>query len=329
MARRSSRGRLAIWLLVVALAVEAWFPFRPELPVRFRSAPRHGPDGSLSFDGTAALVGRVGPPWVNDARRTSDLLVQLDLRSGRSRQSGPARILTVTQDVYRANLMIGQDGSDLAVRVRRPGSDPGGEPPIVAPGALSDSTWHHLELQIRSEQLTLTWDGRVLATQAIGPAPLAGWASDQRVALGDEPRGERSWVGELRRAVVHTPAGETDLLSGADLRPGTGVLWRSRVRDLAGGLDDPVPLILARLAAFMPVGFGLRRRWRSWRVVAGGVVGLALILTCGKAFVAGRHPSVTDAVLSVIGGLLGGLLALRAGRRTPGDGGPAADPTLR
>jgi hypothetical protein len=328
-ARCSSGGRLAIWLLVVALAVEAWFPFRLELPVRFRSAPGHGADGSLVFDGTAALVGPVGPAWVDEARRSGDLLVRLDVRSGRRPQSGPARILTVTRDVYRANLMIGQDGADLVVRLRRPGSDPGGDPAIRAPGVLSDSAWHHLELQIRSGQLSLTWDGDVLANQAIGADPLAGWSSDQRVALGDEPRAERSWVGEVRRAVVTTPAGETDLLSGADLEPGDGVLWRSRVRNLASGLDDPLPLTLARLAGFMPVGFWLRRCWQSWRVVAGGLVGLALILTFGKAFVAGRHPSLTDAVLSVIGGLLGGLLALRAGRRTSGDPDPAADPTVR
>ena len=71
-----------------------------------------------------------------------------------------------------------------------------------------------------------------------------------------------------------------------------------------------------RFAVFVPVGLALglllRRRWALI-----GVVGISLALVAGKLFVADRHPRLGDAIVCVLGGLAGLVLAARWERAQP------------
>ncbi|MPY96236.1 MAG: hypothetical protein GEV08_25180 [Acidimicrobiia bacterium] len=322
-----SHGWAFLFAAVLALLVaEAWFPFRPELPVSARSAPQWIGPGTVSFDGSSSLASDGPMEWVASAQRASDLRVTLELRAARTDQRGPSRVLEVAQDHHQGALMVGQDGADLVVRLHRPGSDSSGGPMLRAPGLLADLDWHRVELVVHDGVVTLSADGVEAAREELGPAPLAGWGPGQRVALGDAVVGERGWVGDVRAAEPVVEGRATDLLGGNVLEPATGVVVQERVRGLFElGNGDPWFVTALRVLVFLPLGALVHVRWRRWRRTLGAVALASLVLLVGKVFVAGRHPILADAVVGLGGGTLGALWATwRCQRRPTGGSTPPA-----
>ena len=124
---------------VLALVVVSWYPFRPELPWVQRHGPLAASATEARFDGSSVLVSRPGLDWVADAASTGSLRLALDLRTDHADQDGPARLLSVSRDTLAADLMVGQDGHDLVLRVRRPGSEASGHPAFRVPDASTST----------------------------------------------------------------------------------------------------------------------------------------------------------------------------------------------
>jgi hypothetical protein len=246
--------------------------------------------------------------------------IEIELRATIAHQNGPARVLTVSRDYTHSNLTVGQDGTDLVVRVRRPDSDLSGEPPLSAPGLLRDKEWHCVQVVIRRDRITVVADGRLVDAKTVGPRALERWDADYRVAIGDEPAGERGWVGELRQAEVDVAGRRTDLLARGFLDPGRGVFLRSRARGFIDGTpNDALPVSIARLLAFVPLGAALQWRFGRARTTLVALASIAGVLLVGKLFVAGRDPRLADALLAFCGGLIGclivaGIMARRSQR---------------
>jgi len=250
-------------------------PVRPQLPWEHLGGPGPlsgasggaGSDqpaaGALHFDGTSLLVGGRTDPWVAAASASGRFSLRLDFRTEHTDQSGPARLLAVTEDTSNANLMVGQDGADLVVRMRRSGSDTGGDPAFRVPDAFRPATpgaWRTLELDVGDGLLVARLDGtEVLHEQASAD----GWDPSYRIALGDEPNGERGWVGDLREVRVFSPDVSSpdvssDLLAPGTLNAGSKVVWRSRVRSLGALTNhDSLLVVAARFVAFVPLGFAV------------------------------------------------------------------------
>jgi hypothetical protein len=314
----------AVRLLVVCLAllaVEAWYPFRTELPAWRPTAPDRSA-GEVVFDGGAQILsGARGEAWVAGAAATNRMTIRLEARTDDPTQRGPARLLAVSEDHFRANLMVGQDGDDLVVRLRRPGSDPSGDPALRVAEVFARDQWRAISVTVEGVRMTVVVDGTVEIDEVLAPEPLAGWDPAQRVSLGDEIVGERSWRGRLRVAEVSGGGPAVDLLEPGRLDASGGWHWRSRVGALTGnGAEDPLLLSAVRMLVFVPVGAAARRLLRRPGRTAAFVTLSAILLTVGKAFVATRHPSLVDTALSTVGGLAGSALAARAGR-TRRDGG--------
>jgi hypothetical protein len=325
-ALRLSR-RVAVGLAVVCVAVlvaEAWFPFRLELPVWRPSAPDRTAEG-VAFGGNGEiLASEEGMGWVAEAAGSGRLQVQLEARTGDADQLGPARLLAVSQDHFQADLMVGQEGDDLVVRVRRPGSDPSGEPPFRVAEVFADDRWRALAVTVSDGRVIVAVDGVTQVDESTGPHPLTGWDQSYRVSLGDDIGGERAWQGRLRRAEVDSGDGPTvDLLADGMLETPGGWELRGRVAGLRSAWsDDPLLLSLLRVLVFVPVGAALRRLLRRPLSAAVAVTSVALVLNVGKAFIAGRHPSLVDLALSALGGWAGVLLVDALLRRHHRPGGP-------
>lgn len=305
-------------LVTLALVIEAWLPFRPAVPVHARAAPEWLGPGAVRFDGRAMLESEGPMPWVEAARRSQQLGLVLELRSRVGGQTGPARVLTVSADHHRADLMVGQDGDDLVVRVRRPGSDASGHEPFRVAGLLDDREWHRVDVALADGRLVVVADGAVVVDQHVGDDPLAGWDPSYRVALGDDIAAERAWRGDLRRAEVTAAGQAVNLLEPGQLEPATGLVVEERLAGVARlGNGDPGFVTVLRFLAFLPLGWLIHGRWRSWRRTAAVAVGLPVVLLLGKVLVDGRHPLLGDVAISAAGVLLGGALAavVAAGRR--------------
>lgn len=320
---RIARLLLAIGILV--LLVASWFPFRFDLPRLVVSGVETLADGALRFSDDQFASTPRAPGWLATAIEVEHLEVSLRISSSAADQHGPARILALSatpggeqEDVIAHDLMIGQDGSDLVVRVVRPGTNPQGRPELVAAGVLADDGWHDVEV-VLGDDVMLTVDGEVRAEETGASGWAASWDPDHRLSLGNTLSGERPWAGTIARARVVAGDEREDLLASDELdvasvrrrlpprlgvaasRVGTGPLRIGMLHVLLGAVIGGA-LVLAR--PMRPLAASL------WVVLA-----LAAVANLGKVVVATRHPSIATFLLQVGGGGLGAMAAFGYLRR--------------
>lgn len=75
--------------------------------------------GAVRFDGSRWLETETGMGELSmELQKTSQVTVRLTVATSELQQSGPARIVTISEDTRLRNLMFGQEGNDLVVRFR-------------------------------------------------------------------------------------------------------------------------------------------------------------------------------------------------------------------
>jgi hypothetical protein len=307
--------RLPVVVLCAVLAIYlagSWFPFRLELPRVVDNGLSVAGDGAWVFEDVGLALTEAPPSWLQVATSSERLEVRLEVRPASSTLSGPARIMALSatsaggRDVAEQNLMVGQEGRDLVVRVRRPGADELGEPAVVIPEALVGGQWRELIIVLGSS-IDIAVDGVVLASEAAEGWP-ATWDADAVLTLGNTPSGTRPWQGELRSASVTVDSEERDLLDDAELTvPERVAVVPSRLReprDRPLGREVAVGLGHVLVGAALAVALsGVRPAWSSRRVV-GSVAVLSVIANAGKVVVATRHPSLLTTALQIVGAVV-------------------------
>jgi hypothetical protein len=250
------------------------------------------------------------------------LEIHISFNSSSDDQEGPARLLAITEDVRHANLMIGQEGAELVVRVRRPASDPSGDPAFVVQGAVRSNRWQQLTVSIASGRLRAVLDARTVIDEPLASGAdataLSSWDRTYRLTLGDELDGDREWDGQLRDVSVVTSLGATGLLAPGVLHPGTGMVEIVRERTILRPADWSPLFVALRLLIFLPTGIALGLLLRSPVVAAAIGLALPFMLAFGKQFVDGRHPGTSEIVVGAAGTLIGiGVARIAARSRLP------------
>ena len=307
------KSSLILALLIVWLAAQiviAWAPFRLDLPQPVNNGAEFLEDGVLVFSGNHARAVTDPPlPW----DKVGDVTVDLTVKTENREQDGPARILTIARDHLNANLMIGQEGDALIVRVRRSGSDDLGRPALVVSQVFEHPEWQCIRVQV-DDSVRVTVDGGATVKGVLGEDPFTTWDATYQVALGDEVTGNRSWRGVIRNARISTGGQNHDLLAPGALEiPAAFLYVPARVRDAIRPPDLSAAFrSMLHLMAWIPAGallaFRLPVHRRMLRV---GVfaVGFALLLQFGKVVIDGRHPSLLVVVMQTVGALGGVLVA--------------------
>jgi hypothetical protein len=302
--------RFGLVLLFLLYIAGSWYPFRLDLPFR---ADDVVVDGEVrSFSGRALAAASEPPVWLERAIDDADLRVELEARSTAAAQTGPARLLSITGGVDAQNLVIGQDGEDLVVRVRRGGADHLGEPAFRLARVLQPGRWRTIEVEADAD--VTVWVDGIIRNYVPDADVFGGWASEHRIALGNEPTWDRGWRGEIRRAEVETAAGRTDLLAGE-----LTSTWDGRWIPPGRLLEDTERSVVSRVTVW-----GLHLTFSAMAVAAvaffrrGRPIGLAVrwaalaaLVNLGKVVIDTRHPSFTTWVLQTLGGLVAVWLVFR------------------
>jgi VanZ family protein len=306
--RRRRVAAAAAALLTAVLVVANLCPFDWDPP---RQVPNHvtrTDTGALHFTGPSQAR-TVGPAeWLDKAVADGHFEISLEFTPESSWQPGPARILAVSISVLAANVMVGQDGDDLVIRLRQPGRDGSGNPARVVPDVLADGRPTQVAVGVANRRLSVSVDGRVRLEEPLPPNALAGWKA-YPLALGNEPRGSRPWQGIITRALVTTSGGTVDYLQPGALQiPDTYRYITHRPwepleiptgRDAAGTAVHLLGFLLLGAAVA-----GALRRPRPVLVVVGlGVFSLALQIA--KIGFADRHPSIVHILAEVLGAAVG------------------------
>lgn len=177
-------------------------------------------------------------------RESNEFTVEFLATARRDDLKGPARIVAFSQRVGDSNLMIGQEGRDLVLRVRTPetGNDGTKNDSQVTLGPLEPGVPTHWIIAYRPGELAVYRDGlRVEVAQKIA-GDLQKW-KEAPLAFGNEATGDRPWDGELEAVAIF------NRFVGPDEAARRGELARSR---LAGRPPAEVLRVRARLVEKTP-----------------------------------------------------------------------------
>ncbi|MFO0817196.1 MAG: DUF1553 domain-containing protein [Pirellulales bacterium] len=164
-------------------------------------------DAGLRVDASARIVS-VGPARkVNAAiQRTGSLTIEAWVASRDNRQTGPARIVSLSADTGRRNLTLGQDGAKYDVRLRTSSTSENGVPSLAtADDTQVDRLTHVVFTRDATGVARIYLDGRESAV-AKREGDLSKWGDEYRLALANEITGDRPWLGELQLVAIYERA---------------------------------------------------------------------------------------------------------------------------
>lgn len=180
----------------------------PELPLQIETpANTTWVDGGLSLTSSTVVSSVDAAMKINTACRDSNAVsVEAWLKPANDTQSGPARIVTISGGPNGRNVTLAQDGDRYEVRLRTTATSDNGLPAFqTAAGAVSASLTHLLFTRNAAGEASIYLDAVEAATDTIG-GDLSTWAADYPITVGNEPGGERPWLGELHLVAVYCRA---------------------------------------------------------------------------------------------------------------------------
>jgi hypothetical protein len=90
---------------------------------------------------------------------TSQFTLSATLAAANSEQHGPARIISISGDAFHRNFTLGQDKTDLILRLRTPlTGENGASPELAVPDVFVDSSLHHLVITYQPPVIRLYID---------------------------------------------------------------------------------------------------------------------------------------------------------------------------
>ncbi len=172
------------------------------------------------LDGTAA------PSLTRLLRTAGGFSVELVIVPANLTQEGPARIFSIGVTARAANLMIGQSGSRLELRVRTTVTNPDGtRPHLVSDDGVLREGRHHVVVVRSGHQHVVYVDG-VLRGACDVPGDLSNWDDAYPLCVGNDHRGGFPWNGACEKLVLAS-------------RPWTAEEVATRYRRWSGEQADP------------------------------------------------------------------------------------------
>jgi hypothetical protein len=305
-------SRAAFLAVVVVLIVIAYYPFTWDPPRTVRNDVTRSSDGALRFGQMNYARTPGTPAWLPEARASG--LLSISLQADPTSAGQHASIMMLASDFWHTDFAIGQNGSDLGVWLRRPGSDANGDPPFVLGGVFGSRQWVSVDVTVQHDQIRIGVDGRTRMRARVPGNALRGWGQGQ-VALGDEVHGGGPWPGLVRLAEVRTPGHHVDYVRpGALSIPGSYLYLPDHIEPFPPAGTFKWLTVFLDLLSFIPVGFFIvLARRPPIRPMMAGLLGVAivLLLAAGKFLFHSRHTSLGVLIGETAGVLLGALLARR------------------
>lgn len=160
--------------------------------------------GALEIRGENILQTEKAPEKLIRAIQLSGAVtLEAWIRPANTDQSGPARILTLSQDSGSRNFTLGQDGNRFDVRFRTTETSGNGLPSVsTPPNRVKTELTHVVYTRDRSGNARIYLNGKLVQEQKV-PGDVSNWSESYRLALGNEFSGGRLWKGTYSLVAVY------------------------------------------------------------------------------------------------------------------------------
>lgn len=314
---------LLLWcLLATALALRP-FTFDWSCLVCRNGATTSEVAGQLAFPTEGMARTAVPTSFFERLRAAEAFEIEARFTPYNTWQTGPARILSYSAGPRRWNLMLGQRGRDLVLRIKtNTAAARRGMAQLIVPDVLVENRMVHVRAVHDAGGTAIAVDG-IEKLRVDGPKmDLATWDPDFSLLIGNEATGNRPWLGSVTQIVIRAGPGGP-LLADFDFTgappPAAPVLGASDLylpaAFLGFGLRDETfgaESLLLHVAMLLPVGFlfpillSEERSGGSRLALTMLVVFLfALAIEIAQHFTTNRTTSVLDLVAGLFGGIFG------------------------
>lgn len=161
-------------------------------------------DGSLRIT-SSARISSIEPARKISAtvKQSNALSIEVWAKPQDARQTGPARIVTLSADPGQRNITLGQDAGRYDVRLRTTSTDNNGMPSTSSPDNALKPELTHIVFTFKSKESARIYvNGKQVASKST-LGDLSNWNSDYRLSLANELTGDRPWVGELSLVAIY------------------------------------------------------------------------------------------------------------------------------
>ena len=283
-------------------------------------------EGGVRFAEPGIALAKTPLGWVEAAMRTQALDLFLRFRSSVTEQTGPARLLTLSRDTFERNLMVGQEGRDLVIRVRLPGTDENGlidkRPVARLSNMFPTADWVDLRISIAQERLLITLGGEAVWEEPLTSPPLDGWNDSYDLAMGNEVTCNRPWLGEIDQAIFRSGDVAIDHAAQDMIDVPSAIVITEKPPKLTLFRGTSLQDAVLNLALYIPLGLllgllihHLTGRPR-WFLVPGAMLFITIVsmtFEILQVLVPLRAPSIDDVIFNAIGGSVGVIAARAAG----------------
>jgi hypothetical protein len=313
LSRRDLIWAAALSMVAVIVVLSLWPLTAWRAPVFIENKAERTYEGALRFASPGIARSVTPPEWPETLKDDPDqaLTIALKLRAYAASQQGPARILTLSRTTLMRDLTIGQEGSDLVLRLRGPWSDRNGlingKSVARAPNVFIDKNWRDVVVAISVDRVQIRCDGALVQDEILKAAPFPAWDGNFNLALGNEFTFDRPWLGEIALAEVTVGATKIDYAQPGNLKI-PRVHWDFvSVPRFSPFQDLDIIDAFANVLFYLPLGFLLG--WLSYPrtpwLAAVAICALSVSMEMLQISIPGRIPASSDMITNGLGGFLG------------------------
>jgi VanZ like family len=307
----------ALGMAVLINIVEAWYPFTLDLPKRIGNTATRLQDGAWELNGRSRVTARA-PDAAAATMDNGPFRLTVEAQPAMASQSGPARLFSIGSSPYDPSLMIGVDHNQVALFIPCDGAassiDAEWRVPLRAQQDIAVTMWFPGGASGAGPRIQVN-DQEPMELENHCPAGTSPQAPDAEVpwALGNVHSGHRPFVGRINKLEIAEGERRIDLLRETRWQaPASFWVWPERLYIPSNDAEHERIAASLHVASFIPLGYFMGRVARPLaapRMLA-IVFAFAAILNGGKILISGRHPSIIDVLLNLVGAGLG-LLACR------------------
>ncbi|QDU47896.1 LamG-like jellyroll fold domain-containing protein [Gimesia panareensis] len=174
-----------------------------------RGRAQYNHDGAMVLGGGAFLVEDADESLQRACQKTKQLTIEAVIRTDHLNQSGPARIVTFSQNAGSRNFTLGQDRDKLVLRLRTPQTGTNGVNPELKLCTIRPQQQMHFAVTFRPGEIKAYVDGKQVYRENKIHSDLSNWGP-QHLLFGDEFDGHRNWSGTLEGVALYNRALSAD-----------------------------------------------------------------------------------------------------------------------
>ena len=192
--------------------------------------------GALEVTGNTVIRTNSPPAKILDAiRKSGAMSLETWIEPKSTRQSGPARIVTISRDTGQRNLTLGQDGDRYDVRFRTDKTSTNGIPSLGSKTRVTSQLSHVVYTRNRAGRTRIFVDGRQSAESRVSGTP-RNWDGGYNLALANEFTNDRGWLGTFHLVALygrelHPAEVERHFRAGPNAAPGARGLLAGENRE--------------------------------------------------------------------------------------------------